>query len=94
LGAKDFATVTLVKSVALAGDGLLTLWVSVMVPAGIVFVNEPAEVSFTFTVTVHEVTAANVAPESVKPGPPGAAVTLPPHVVAPPGAAVFTMPAG
>ena len=38
--------------------------------------------------------AAKVAPESVKPVPLGAAVTLPPQVVAPAGAAVFTTPAG
>ncbi len=94
LGAKDLATVTLVKSVALAAAGLLTFWSSVRARAGIVFVYEPAAVSFTLTVTVHEVTAPKVAPESVKPVPPGTAVTLPPQVVAAPGVAAFTMPAG
>ncbi len=54
----------------------------------------PGAVIFTLTVTVQEVDAAKVAPLSVKLVPPGAAVTLPPQVVAPEGDAAFTMPAG
>ena len=73
---------------------LLTFCASVSAPTGIVLVYAPAAVIFTFTVTVHELEDGSVPPASVKLVPPGAAVTLPPHVVAPPGAAAFTMPAG
>jgi hypothetical protein len=48
----------------------------------------------TLTVTVHDPLAGIVAPARVNPVPLGAAVTLPPHVVAPAGAAVLTRPAG
>ncbi len=46
------------------------------------------------TVTVHELLAGTVPPESATLAPPLAAVTTPPHVVAPLALAVFTRPAG
>src|SRR5438552_6616225 len=48
----------------------------------------------TFTVTVHEPLAGIVPPESARDVPLFAAVTVPPHVVAPLAEAVLTRPAG
>ncbi len=45
---------------------------------------------WTFTVTVHEPLAGIVAPVMPSVEPPAIAATVPPHVVAPAGAAAFT----
>ena len=60
-----------------------------------VFTYAPAVAEVTLTVMIQVLFAGMVAPARASEGPLFAAVTVPSgHVVAPPGAAVFTIPAG
>ena len=92
-GANAFATVAWESTfnVAVAAVAVPAL-VVLMLP--VLFRYELAEALVTFTVTVHELLAGTVPPESATLLPPFVAVTAPPHVVAPEAEAVFTRPAG
>src|SRR3954471_24626616 len=94
VGENDLTTVTFENSVALAAAVFVMFCVLVSAPAAIVFTYVPLEVTVTFTVMVQVPLASIAPPVSVKLPPFGAAVTVPPQVDVPFGAALFTSPAG
>src|SRR5258705_7937844 len=94
-GANAFVTVSApsTESVALAAAALEPPLVVVSAPIGIALLYVPAAALVTFTVTVHEPEAGTVPAESATRAPPLPPVPAPaPQVVAPAGAAGFSMP--
>ena len=85
LGANDLATVSAPSTVSdpLTAPVFAPAFVLVMPPPAMVLLYAPATAAVTVTVTVHEPPAGIVPPESATLPPPLAAVTAPPHVVAP-----------
>src|SRR5690242_13784606 len=96
LGAKLFATegALFTTSDALAAAVLAPAFVVVSAPTAIVSLYVPGVALVVFTITVHEPDAGIVPPESATLVPLFAAVTTPPHVVAPLAELVLTRPAG
>ncbi|MBK7660961.1 MAG: hypothetical protein IPJ28_18445 [Betaproteobacteria bacterium] len=94
VGLKLLATVTLEKSVAEAAAVFTMPCALPRAAIGIVLVYAPVAVMVTLAVIVQLPPAGMLAPARLNPVPAGAALTVPPQVLAPLGAAVLTRPAG
>jgi hypothetical protein len=88
-GLKAFDAVGGLSEVHTAEAGpVVPTFAEVMVPVD--NVNEPTAVACTATLAVQVLAGGTVAPLSEKVEPPAAAVTVPPHVVEPPGVGALT----